>query len=268
MRRVNVNGATLNVFERGAGPAVIFVHGFPLNHTMWIEQLDALAANNRLIAPDLRGFGRSTVSDGTVSMEQFADDLASMLDELAVKQPVCLCGLSMGGYVAFQFLRKYRDRVRSLVLCDTRSAADTPEAAEGRRQLADKVVAEGPVAVAQAMLPNLLRPQAVEEGSLVAEAVREMILSTDPRGIAAASRGMAERPGATDFLPTINVRTLVLVGEQDAISPPDEMRKLADAIPNSQFLVVPEAGHMAPLENPAFVNDALATFLADELHAR
>jgi pimeloyl-ACP methyl ester carboxylesterase len=268
MRRVNVDGATLNVFERGAGPAVVFIHGFPLNHTMWIEQLDALSANNRLIAPDLRGFGQSSASDCTVTIEQFADDIAQMLDEIAARQPVCLCGLSMGGYVAFQFIRKYRERVRSLVLCDTRSVRDTPEAAEGRRQLADKVISEGTAAIAQSMLPRLLHPQTAQRQPLVAEAVREMILSGDPRGIAAASRGMAERPDATPLLSTISVRTLVLVGEQDAISPPEEMRKLADGIPHAQFLVVPEAGHMAPVENPAFVNDALTRFLANELHAR
>ncbi len=131
MRRLNVGEAQFNVFECGAGPAVIFIHGFPLNHAMWTRQLDELAATNRLIAPDLRGFGHSAVSDGTVSMAQMADDLAGLLDVLNIRQSVCLCGLSMGGYVAFEFLRRHRDRVRSLILCDTRSVADTPEAPRG-----------------------------------------------------------------------------------------------------------------------------------------
>jgi 3-oxoadipate enol-lactonase len=268
MRQINVKGATLQVFERGAGPTVLLIHGFPLDHRMWRGQLDALSANNRLIAPDLRGFGRSSVTDGTVTMEQFADDLLVMLDQLDVRQPVCLCGLSMGGYIAFQFLRKYRARVRSLILCDTRSAADTPEGAAGRRQMADKVVTEGVAAVADALSPKLLHPRTSIERPAVAEAVREMILATDPRGIAAAQRGMAERPDVTELLHSINVRTLVLAGQEDAISPVDEMRKLAEAIPGSRFVTVPNAGHMAPLENPAFVNDVLAEFLANELHAR
>jgi 3-oxoadipate enol-lactonase len=268
MRRIEANGASLNVFECGAGPAVVFIHGFPLNHTMWIRQLDELAANNRLIAPDLRGFGRSTVTDGTATMSQLADDLAAMLDQLAVHQPVCLCGLSMGGYVAFEFWRKHRKRVRSLVLCDTRSGADTPEAAAGRRQMADRVLVDGPGFVAEAMLPKLLHPRTPAERPLVAEAVREMILASDPRGIAAAQRGMAERADSTSLLSGIDVRTLVLVGQEDAICPPDEIRKMAAAIPQAQFSVVPSAGHMAPLENPAFVNRALAGFLANELHAR
>ena len=264
MRSVNVDGGTLNVFERGAGPAVVFVHGYPLNHTMWRAQLAALP-NNRLIAPDMRGFGRSTVTEGTVTMEQMADDLAAVLDALAIRQPVCLCGLSMGGYIALQFLRKYLDRVRSLVLCDTRSVADTPEAAAARRQAADKVTVDGVAPIAEAMLPKLLHHTADEH---VKQAVRDMILSTDPRGVAAALRGMALRPDSSDLLGTIDVRTLVLVGEHDAISPPDEMRKIAAAIPHAQFVVVPGAGHMAPMENAPVVNEALAAFLADELHAR
>ncbi|MBI2823812.1 MAG: alpha/beta fold hydrolase [Planctomycetia bacterium] len=268
MRRIDVNGASLNVIDRGAGPAVVFIHGFPLNHTMWAAQLDALAANNRLIAPDLRGFGQSTATDGTVTIAQFADDVAAALDALAVRQPVCLCGLSMGGYVAFQFLRKYRDRVRSLVLCDTRSAADTPEAAEGRRKMAEEVLRNGTAALAEAMLPRLLHPRTAQERPQVAAAVRDMILSCDPRGVAAAQRGMAARPDVTELLPSIDVRTLVIVGQEDAISPPAEMRKIAAAIPQAQFVEVPDAGHMAPMENAALVNAALAKFLADELHAR
>ena len=268
MRQIPVNGATLNVFERGAGATVVFIHGFPLNHAMWASQLDALAGNNRLIAPDLRGFGRSTVTEGTVSMEKFADDLATMLDAMAVRQPVCLCGLSMGGYIAMAFLRKYRQRVRSLILCDTRSVADTPEAAAGRRQLADKVSVEGSAIVADAMTPKLLHPRTPADRPALAQAVRDMILGCDPRGIAAALRGMAERPDSTELLQTIDVRTLVLVGQEDAISPVDEMRKLAAAIPGAEFKIVPDAGHMAPMENSALVNDAIAAFLANELHAR
>ena len=266
MRRFDINGGTLSVYECGAGPAVIFIHGYPLNHTMWSEQFAALSNNNRLIAPDLRGFGASSVTDGTVSMEQMADDLAALLDAMQIRQPVTLCGLSMGGYVAFQFVRKYRDRVRSLVLCDTRSAADTPEAAAARLQMASRVLTEGAGPVADAMLPKLLRPQSA--GGPAYERVQQMILSTDPRGIAAALRGMAARPDSTSMLAAIDVRTLVFVGADDAISPATEMRQLAARIPGAQFEVIPEAGHMAPMENPAAVNRVLATFLSDELHAR
>ncbi len=268
MRTINASGATFGVFERGAGAPVVFIHGFPLNHSMWARQVDELATGNHVIVPDLRGFGRSTVTDGTVTMAQQADDVAAILNELGIQQPVSLCGLSMGGYVAFEFLRKYRERVRSLILCDTKSAADTGEAAAGRRQMADRVLVDGAGFVAEAMLPKLLHPRTATAQPLLAESVREMILSTDPRGIAAAQRGMAERADATSLLSTINVPTLVLVGQEDAISPAAEMKKLADSIPQAEFHIVPDAGHMAPLENPAFVNAALRTFLADKSPAR
>ena len=134
--------------------------------------------------------------------------------------------------------------------------------------MADKVVSDGASTVADALLPKLLHSSTPAKRPDVAAAVRAMMLETDPRGIAAAQRGMAERPDVTSMLPGIQVRTLVIVGEQDAISPPDEMRKIADAIPGARFVLVPEAGHMAPLENPSFVNAALGEFLANELHAR
>ncbi|HVU87389.1 MAG TPA: alpha/beta fold hydrolase [Pirellulales bacterium] len=268
MRRISVGEAQFNVYERGAGPAVVFLHGFPLSHSMWMRQLDELGATNRLVAPDLRGFGRSTVTDGKVTMAQMADDVAGILDCMNIRQSVCLCGLSMGGYVAFEFWRRHRDRVRSMILCDTRSLPDTPEAAAGRHQTADRVLADGAGVVAEAMLPKLLGPRTRAEQPLVAEAVREMILATDPHGIAAALRGMAERADSTDLLSKITVRTLVLVGQEDAISPPDEMRKLAGGIPQAQFTVIPGAGHMSPLENSSAVNGAIAAFLANELHAR
>lgn len=268
MRTITANGATFKVFDRGAGPTVLFVHGFPLNHSMWNAQLERLAVNNRLIAPDLRGFGGSSVTAGTMTMEQYADDLSALLDAMAVRQRVCLCGLSMGGYVAFAFWRKYAERVRSFVLCDTRAEADSREAAAARYKMIEEIDHEGAEAVARAMLPKLLHRDTKRKHPLIAEQVRAMILGNDPQGIAAALRGMAERPDATDLLASIDVRTLVLAGEQDEITPSAGMRQLAERIGEAQFVSIAEAGHLAPLENPNAVNHALAAFLADELHAR
>ena len=150
----------LNVFERGTGPALLFVHGFPLDHTMWRAQLDHFAADFHVIAPDLRGFGASSPGPdvGSVSMEQFADDCARLLDALGVQTEVTFCGLSMGGYVAWQFARKYPQRLARLVLCDTRAAADTPAAAETRFKMAEHVLAAGTEIVARAMLPKMFAP--------------------------------------------------------------------------------------------------------------
>jgi pimeloyl-ACP methyl ester carboxylesterase len=261
MTRIDVRGISLNTVDQGAGAPLLLVHGFPLDHTMWQGQITALSKTQRVIAPDLRGFGASGVTSGTVSMEQFADDLNALLDSLKISEPVTLCGLSMGGYIAFAFYRKYKSRLKSLILCDTRAVADTPEAAESRRKLADKVVEEGARVVAEGMLPKLFGKAASERQPQVVEATRQVMLRTDPQGIAAALRGMAQRADSTSLLSQIDVPTLVLVGKEDAISTSDEMRGVAASIAKARFVEVPAAGHMAPLESPTLVNDAISAFL-------
>jgi 3-oxoadipate enol-lactonase len=262
IKQLSLGGNEFSLFDEGNGRPLLFVHGFPLNHTMWRGQLTEFAGEYRVIAPDLRGFGRSDVGDVTVTIEQFADDLAAIVDELGVREPVTLVGLSMGGYVAWQFVRKYRHRLRALVLCDTRAAADSPEAAENRLKVADTVLAEGTEALATAMVRKLFARPTIETRPAVVEAVRNVILSANPQGVAAAQRAMAARPDATGMLATIDVPTLVVVGEDDVISPVDEMRRISEAIRGARLVVIAAAGHMAPLEHPAAFNAALGEFLA------
>lgn len=265
LHKVRAGDIELAVHDQGTGPPMLLVHGFPLDHSMWQGQYSGtspLAARYRLIVPDLRGFGLSSVSAGTVGMQQMADDLAALLDTLEVTDPVIFCGLSMGGYVAWRFWERHRQRVRALVLCDTRSAPDTPEAARGRQQLAAKVLSEGAGVVAEAMLPKLFAKETAARQPHLVEATEQVIRRTSAEGIAAALRGMAERPDATPLLSTINVPTLVVVGQHDAISPPAEMRGIADAINGVKFVEVPDAGHMSPLENAPAVNTALSEFCA------
>ena len=263
MKKITVNEITLAVHDEGSGPPILFVHGFPLNHSMWRAQLETFATNHRVIAPDLRGFGDSDVTEGTVTMEQHADDLATLLDALNVNEPVILCGLSMGGYIAWQFLQKYPERLRALILCDTRAIADTPEGVENRKRLAKMVVENGSAAVASAMLPNLFSPATGERDQSVIDELRQTIASTSPQGIAAAALGMAERPDVTSLLSNIETPTLLIVGEDDGISTPEEMRSIAAAMPNAAIFEVPNAGHMAPLENPVAVNMVIRQFLND-----
>jgi pimeloyl-ACP methyl ester carboxylesterase len=261
LKSVEIPGATLSVTDAGQGPPILFVHGFPLDHSMWRSQIADLSRDFRCIAPDLRGFGRSTVTAGTVTMDQFADDLAALLDALGIAEPVTFCGLSMGGYIAWSFVRRHAVRLRSLILCDTRAVPDSPEAAANRRKLAEDVVRVGSELVANAMLPRLFAPNTLAQpANWIAEA-RRVILATNPQGIAAASRGMAERGDARLLLPTIRCPTLVLVGEHDVISPPAEMRDLAAAIPESDYRIIAAAGHMAPVENPESVNSEIRRFL-------
>lgn len=261
MDKQTVNGIGLAYVDRGAGLPLVLVHGFPVDHAMWRFQIEALSKRHRVIAPDLRGFGQSDVTEGEVTMEQFADDLAGLLEALRIDEPIVLCGLSMGGYIAFAFWRKYAARLGALILCDTRAAADTPETAAGRRSLAENVVMEGMAPVAETMAPRIFAESTFQEQPALIEAIRRKVLAADPRAVAATSRGMALRPDMTGRLGEISCPTLVIVGRHDAISPPDEMRSIAERIPVARFVEISNAGHLSPLENPTDVNAAMEDFL-------
>jgi pimeloyl-ACP methyl ester carboxylesterase len=259
--RVKVYDSELNYAEAGRGTPLVLVHGFPLDHTMWQEQIHTLAKGYRVIAPDLRGFGESGVTPGLVTMPRMADDLAELLSGIGASEPVVFCGLSMGGYVAWQFAMRHRERLAKLILCDTRAVADNAEAAANRNALAERVQKEGPGFVAETMLPKLFAPATIESRAPCVEATRQVILRTNAQGIAAASRGMAQRPDVTSRLPTFDVPALVICGQHDAISKPEEMREIAAKMPQSKYVEIAGAGHMSPLEKPAEVNVAIREFL-------
>jgi pimeloyl-ACP methyl ester carboxylesterase len=261
MKTIRVRDIEMGLIDAGSGLPLLLVHGFPLDHSMWKYQIDHFAPHCRVIAPDLRGFGQTTATAGTATMEQMADDLNVLLDALGVNEKILFCGLSMGGYIGWQFVRKYESRVKALIACDTRAIADTAEQAAGRRQLAERVLREGPAPVAEAMLPKLFAGETRERRPDLVEATREVIMRTSPEGIAAALHGLAERPNVTEALEKIEVASLVIVGEHDAISSPEEMETIADALPNSAWVVVPHAGHLSPLENPDVFNEALREYI-------
>jgi 3-oxoadipate enol-lactonase len=260
-RLVRAGEVELKVLDRGHGMPVVLLHGFPLDHSMWDNQIELLAHKYRVIAPDLRGFGGSEVMADAATMDQMADDVAALLDALGVNEPIVLCGLSMGGYVAFEFWRKHLKRLRGLVLCDTRAAADMPEVAEGRHDLADRILSEGNAPLAEGMIPKLFAPATLQLHSSMTAIQRERILTTSTVGAAAALRGMAVRNDMRRVLNYIELPTLVVVGEHDAISSVEEMRSIAGAMPHAQFAVIPHAGHMTPLENPEAFQAALEPFL-------
>ncbi|HVT27642.1 MAG TPA: alpha/beta fold hydrolase [Lacipirellulaceae bacterium] len=267
MNAVKISTGEIAYIERGTGPLVLLVHGFPLDHTMWDGQVEALTERFRVIVPDLRGFGRSPLGivdpDLGITMEQYADDLVELLDALTIgaDNQVVLAGFSMGGYIAWQFVQKHLRRLRALVLCDARAADDTDEARAGRLKMAEKVAEWGAARVAEMMGPKLIAPKTFESRPEVVAAVRRVVGRTAPAAIAAAQRGMARRPDMTAFLRQITVPTLVLVGADDAISPPAEMQSIALAIPDAKFVVIPNAGHMTPMENPDAVNRAMIDFI-------
>jgi len=197
MPLIEVHNVRFNVIDSGRGVPLVLVHGYPLDHSMWQGQIEELSDTCRVIAPDLRGFGASDVTSGTVTMEQMADDVAGILEALSIQQPSILCGLSMGGYVAWQFAFRHRQRLARLILCDTRAIADSPEAAAGRLKTAERVLGEGSNIAAEALLPKLFAPGTYNQQPQIVEATRQVILRTKPEGIAAALRGMAQRPDVT-----------------------------------------------------------------------
>jgi len=261
-------GVELALADHGTGRPVVLIHGFPMNRSIWSQQLQSLAPHYRVITPDLRGFGLSSVTPGKVTVEQWADDLAAMLDALQITEPIVLGGLSMGGYVAFRFFEVYRSRLAGLILCDTKAVADTPQAAAGRLEMAQRLQVEGVQFLADTMLPRLLAPTTLEDKPEVVEHLRQMILAGDPAGYAATSRGLAERPNFTPLLPKIDCPTLLIVGRQDAISTAAEMNAMARAIRGSRIVEIDGAGHVAPLEAPEEVSAAMGEFLGEITAAR
>lgn len=258
-----VNGVRLALVDRGFGTPLVLAHGFPMDHAMWNAQIDSLSKSHRVIAVDLRGFGQSEATDYPTTMEQFADDLTAVLDARRVNEPVVLCGLSMGGYIAFAFWRRYAARLRGLILCDTRAEADSPETVAARRATAQRVLVEGAGVLVEGMAARLFAKATPQNQPELVEELRCMAERCSARGLAAASLGMALRPDSTAILGEIRCPTLVIVGQEDAISPPEEMRGIAGTIPNTQFVEVPGAGHLSPMERPAEVNAAIETFLRE-----
>ena len=260
----DVNGVRLAYSDLGEGqPVFLLVHGFPLNRSMWDPQVGLLRALGRVIAPDLRGFGASEAGPpGPLTVDRHADDLAALLDHLGIGGPVIYCGLSMGGYVGFSFWRRYRERIRAFVLADTRASADTDEARAGRLEMADRAEALGnPQPVVDSMLPRLFAPS-LRLDSPIARRVEAMMAGTPGQVAADGQRGVAARPESLSLLPSIDVPTLVIVGEHDAIAPPFESERLAADIPNASLEVIAQAGHMSNLENPDAFNQALERFVA------
>ena len=256
--RVAVGEVDLAVEVRGDGVPVLFVHGFPFDRTMWRHQLAALTRWKR-IAPDLRGAGASTAAapDG-YSIARYADDLVAILDALGVREAV-VCGLSLGGYVVFELVRRHADRVKAVLLVDTKPDADAPDAKRERDKLAALVERECPEPLVSRLLPTLLGRHTQPE---VAEQVREMARRWSVPGLVGALRALRDRPDSTATLRQIRVPALVLVGSEDQIAPPAGAQEMAALIPNAQFQVVPAAGHLAPLEQPLVTSRLIADFLS------
>lgn len=246
----------------GAGTPVVLLHAFPLNSKQWEAQVESLADRFRLIAPDLQGFGGSAAPDDEsgYSMDSYADDVAAILDELGLDK-IVLTGLSMGGYIAFAFLRRHRDRVEALVLADTRAEADPPEGKEKRSKQQEMVRGEGTSGLIDALTGALISEATLNSKPDVVDRLRKL-MDNPPAGFVGGLEAMKTRPDSSGELSAIDVPTLVVVGEKDGVTPPDAARTIHNGVGNSEMIVIPGVGHLSNLEAPEDFTAALEKFLS------
>jgi 3-oxoadipate enol-lactonase len=264
---VSLGGRRLSFLDGDPGDAgntIVFLHAFPLHAGMWAPQIQDLPAGWRAVAPDFRGFGLSEGDadghDAAMTMDDYAADVAGLLDQLAISRAVC-CGLSMGGYALFALLRRCPERIQGIVLADTRSAADTAAGVAGRQAMLERLAKDVPPAIAAQMLPGLLGESTRRERPAVVQDVARMLGGASATGIGGAVRRMMSRPDSTPLLASIACPTLVVVGDEDTLTPAADSRAMQAAIPGSTLTVIPAAGHLSNLERPDAFNGALWRFL-------
>lgn len=257
-----VNGAAIAYIEKGSGQPLVLLHGFPLDGRIFDAQIDRLSKSYRVIAPDLRGFGRS-INHQPFTIASLADDIRALLASIDAL-PCALAGLSMGGYVALAFIKKHPLDVRSLILIDTRAAGDTAEGKAGRMKMVEQLHSSGSKAIAREMMPKMLAEKTVKENPAVVQKLRQIMESCPPPTIAHALLAMRDREDYTDLLPSIASPTLIIVGQADPITPPSFAQAMHEAIDNSELVEIANASHISTMDRPGEVSDAIESFLKNQ----
>lgn len=257
-----INGITVHYIDVGHPNTlpVVLIHGFPFSHEMWEPQIKVLEKEFRVIAYDLRGQGKSGVGDGQYMLEFFVDDLIGLLGYLKIEKAV-LCGLSMGGYIALRTIERNAERVSALILADTQSKADSNEAKLRRASSIRSVKTDGVKAYAESFVKAVFAQKSLAAKVDAVEKIKRIIQANSSLGICGALLALAGRTDTTDVLPSINVPTLILVGEHDALTPPLASQEMHNRIPNSEVHVISNAAHMSNLENSGEFNTHLLNFL-------
>jgi len=258
-RRIRAGEIELAYDDAGGGMPLVLIHGFPHHRALWEPQLRGLSSRCRCLTPDLRGFGESEVCP-PFTIDQYADDMAHLLDALGIERAV-IGGLSMGGYIAFAFWRRHRGRVLALILADTRGTPDTEEGRAKRRDLIASARARGSVAVADAMIAGMVGATTRERQPAVVAAVHAMLAGAPLEGVIGALEALAGRADSIPTLATIDVPTLIVVGEEDALTPPADSERLHAGIAGSILEIIPKAGHVSNVERPAAFNHLVGEFL-------
>jgi pimeloyl-ACP methyl ester carboxylesterase len=259
--RIEWNGSPAEIRELGSGPVIVLIHGYPLDGAMWSGVARALAPKFRVLKPDLPGRGH-TEAAAPETIAGYADFVEALLSELP--GPVGIAGFSFGGYIALELMKRRPEKVRALVLVDTRASADDPAGKAKRDETIGAVRANGLRPVVESMPAKLLSPESLGRPDLV-ERVQRMISRQKPETVEADLAAMRDRPDSTGFLPEIAVPTLVVVGGQDVLTPPADSEKMSAAIPGARLVTVPGAGHLTPMERPKAVSQVLEEFFAAAL---
>jgi len=259
-KRIKSSDTEIAYWSAGDGPPVILLHPFPANHDIWIPATEALSARYRVILPDLRGHGDSGIGEGPATMEKHADDLSRIMDDAEIGRAPII-GVSIGGYVLFEFWRGYRGRVAALGLFNTKAPADSAEGRAARLNAANDVLQRGTESFLENMIPKLFGRSTREGRRDLVDGALRMMRKMSPQGLAQVQRGMADRPDSVSTLSTINVPTLITTGDEDALTGIAEAGLLHEHISGSELRVIPKAGHYSPWEQPAEAVRILRQFL-------
>jgi len=254
------NGISIQTYGDNKNPALIFVHGFPFDSTMWLKQIKHFKEKYYCVAYDIRGLGNSDTGDGQYTMDSHVDDLFSVMDLLNPEKPV-LAGLSMGGYVALRAAEREENKFSKLILLDTKSDADTNQGKFNRYNGVKKINTEGLDTFISFFIPNCFRDKFKTEEFDQYETYMITAKRSNPTGVKGCLISMQGRSSATEYLPSIKIPVLVLCGEDDKLTPVEEMRLMASKINNAEFKIVPDAGHISPVENHGFINSEIEKFL-------
>lgn len=260
---MNLEKSDLTVFKNGDSnnKPIVFVHGFPYDHTMWDKQVEELKSNYYCVRYDIRGLGQSPIGDGQYTIESFVDDLELIIAELNLDKPI-LCGLSMGGYISLRAVERNESNYGGLILCDTRSASDADEGKIKRANNIKKINTLGVKQFVSDFVPMCFAVKSITDSNEEYSKVLNKSLNSNAIGVKGCLLAMAGRTDTTSYLSQIRIPTLLLCGEDDHLTPPDVMELMAEQIPNSQFEIVPNAGHMSPIENASFVTSKIKKFLS------
>jgi pimeloyl-ACP methyl ester carboxylesterase len=252
----------LSYLEEGKGKTVILIHAFPFNALMWEQQLKELGKKFHVIAPDIPSFGSSQPTPPLLIMEKAATFVSTLLDRLQVDK-AAVGGLSMGGYISLAFAELYPEKIEKLILADTQAAADTPDKKEARKKTVQEIRETGSALFMERFIPSILGKTSLQDRPKVVEKVKQLVQMASPEAIVSALQGMAQRSARFHVLQRLNVPILIVVGEEDTLTPLSAARQMIRRGLHSQLQVIPKAGHLSNIENPGYFNQALLNFLRE-----